>query len=224
MNKCIDTVAPEHLEDTERQRIREGLGERKTSQSIMSKHIKTNKKNSNFLKVTDNFSPKCPPVKYTHMPAHTYWPKMKDCYSGAVKFIKSRHGNMPTSWFARSSPIIKTAGITHQNPNSRELNAEDKTDGDFRSVRVYLGVEALSILGYSVELREAEHVLLATRPVKNPQSKWRQRSKYLQHRKQTHAAVETGRRKEARILCLSRCSHQILSTKRNSIMFKKRGA
>lgn len=117
-------------------------------------------------------------------------------------------------------PYEKTAGITRQNPNRRD--AEDKTDGDFRCV--YLGVEALGILGYSVELREAQHVLLAARPVKNPQRKWRQRCKYLQHRKYTHAAVETDHRREARILCLSRCSYQILGTKRNSIMFKKTGS
>lgn len=46
---------------------------------------------------------------------------------------------------------------------------------------MYLGVEALGILGDSVELRESEHVLLAARPVKYPQSERRQCSKYLDH-------------------------------------------
>lgn len=54
-------------------------------------------------------------------------------------------------------------------------------------LRTYFGVEALGILGYSVELREAEHVLLAARPVKYPQSEWRQSGKYLQHTEVTHA-------------------------------------
>lgn len=59
------------------------------------------------------------------------------------------------------------------------------------SARTYFGVEALGILGYSVELREAEHVLLAARPVKYPQSERRQRSKYLQHTEDTHATIRT---------------------------------
>lgn len=54
-------------------------------------------------------------------------------------------------------------------------------------LRTYFGVEALGILGYSVELREAEHVLLAARPVKYPQSERRQSGKYLQHTEVTHA-------------------------------------
>lgn len=88
----------------------------------------------------------------------------------------------------------------------------------------HLGVEAFGILGYSVELRESEHVLLAARPVKNPQSKRRQRGKYLRRRKYTHAAVITDHRETARTLCLTRYPYQILGTKRNSVMFKKRGA
>lgn len=45
---------------------------------------------------------------------------------------------------------------------------------------VYLGVEALGILGDSVELWETKHVLLAARSVEYPQSEWRQRSENLQ--------------------------------------------
>lgn len=45
---------------------------------------------------------------------------------------------------------------------------------------MYLGVEALCILGDSVELWETEHVLLAARTVEYPQSERRQSSKYLQ--------------------------------------------
>lgn len=48
-------------------------------------------------------------------------------------------------------------------------------------VCMYLGVEALSILGDSVELWETQHVLLAARSVKYPQSERRQCSKYLHH-------------------------------------------
>lgn len=45
---------------------------------------------------------------------------------------------------------------------------------------MYLGVEALGILGDSVELWEAKHVLLAARSVEYPQSERRQRSENLQ--------------------------------------------
>lgn len=45
---------------------------------------------------------------------------------------------------------------------------------------VYLGVEALGILGDSVELWETKHVLLAARSVEYPQSERRQRSEDLQ--------------------------------------------
>lgn len=50
-------------------------------------------------------------------------------------------------------------------------------------VCTYLGVEALCILGDSVELWETEHVLLAARTVEYPQSERRQSSKYLQRKK-----------------------------------------
>lgn len=45
---------------------------------------------------------------------------------------------------------------------------------------VYLSVEALGILGDSVELWETKHVLLAARSVEYPQSEWRQCSENLQ--------------------------------------------
>lgn len=45
---------------------------------------------------------------------------------------------------------------------------------------VYLGVEALGILGDSVELWETKHVLLAAGSVKYPQSERRQCCKNLQ--------------------------------------------
>lgn len=50
---------------------------------------------------------------------------------------------------------------------------------------IYLCVEALCILGDSVELRETKHVLLAARTVKYPQSERRQCSKYLNHTRHT---------------------------------------
>ena len=64
-----------------------------------------------------------------------------------------------------------------------------------KRVSAHLGVEALGILGDSVELWEAEHVLLAARPVKYPQSERRQCSKYLHHThthtQDTHTAIKT---------------------------------
>lgn len=45
---------------------------------------------------------------------------------------------------------------------------------------MYLSVEALGILGDSVELWETKHVLLAARSVEYPQSEWRQCSENLQ--------------------------------------------
>lgn len=50
---------------------------------------------------------------------------------------------------------------------------------DYKCALMYLGVEALCILGDPVELWESEHVLLAAWPVKYPQSERRQCSKYL---------------------------------------------
>lgn len=55
----------------------------------------------------------------------------------------------------------------------------------------YLGVEALGILGDSVELWETEHVLLAARPVEYPQSERRQCSKYLHHTHRQDATIKT---------------------------------
>lgn len=48
-------------------------------------------------------------------------------------------------------------------------------------VRAYPGVEALCILGDSVELWETEHVLLTAGSVKYAQGEGRQRRKYLHH-------------------------------------------
>lgn len=45
---------------------------------------------------------------------------------------------------------------------------------------MYLSVEALGILGDSVELRETKHVLLAAGSVEYPQRERRQRSENLQ--------------------------------------------
>lgn len=62
---------------------------------------------------------------------------------------------------------------------------------------MYLGVEALGILGDSVELWETQHVLLAARPIEYPQSERRQCSKDLRHTQDTHTAIKyimTGQR------------------------------
>jgi len=56
---------------------------------------------------------------------------------------------------------------------------------DCKCVCMYLGVESLCILGDSVELWETEHVLLAARPIKYPQSERGQCSKYLHHTQDT---------------------------------------
>lgn len=46
----------------------------------------------------------------------------------------------------------------------------------------YLGVEAICILGDTVQLWETHHVLLAAWPVEYAQSEWRERSKDLTHK------------------------------------------
>lgn len=116
-----------------------------------------------------------------------------------MNLIKSCHRNNPVSMhplFTCRNPK-QTANITHQIPNSHEVSAEDKNHSELKCectcvcdcMCMYLGVESLGILGDSVELWETEHVLLAARPVKNPQCKGRQCGKNLQRMENIHAAI-----------------------------------
>lgn len=116
-----------------------------------------------------------------------------------------------------------TSQIQSKNSPSDRFSFKFRCSMWFVCVGMYLCVEAFCILGDSVELREPEHVLLAARPVENPQSERRQCSKYLDHTcTHTHIAITNPQN------TVHTCFywHSILTSdnaKRKSITFLKAG-